>query len=535
MKREISKILDESSIFTLREFGAFIGIANSSGVKKDVLINSIIEFLDSPPLEGSKKGRKHMVGLSELLDKLMKFDEFKPFEDKVCEYKKLEDDTKQLVKNYRKNTAVKETAVRDSVLVAIEDTSIKETASYEGEPKFVPMTKEISPDIPLFETGATAVISDIENKNTKPSQTECEGYLEVMPDKGFGFIRATGFDVYISGALIQKMCLKAGDFVKALYSERSPGKFAAYFIKGVNRKSVDDAFKRTPFETLRATFPTEKFNMVSSDNAVRAIDLFAPIGKGQRALIVSPPKSGKTTIIKNLASAIKAGNPETKIFILLIDERPEEVTDMQNADCGEVVFSAYDDKPDKHIKVATALLEKAKRLVENGDGVCILMDSLTRFARAINMSVTNNSRSLSGGMDAGALQTVKTFFGSGRNTVDGGSLTLIATALVDTNSKMDDLIFEEFKGTGNSEVVLDRSLSEKRIFPAIDIAKSGTRRDELMFSPVDYESVCHLRKYLSTKQRSAMENVIELFDKIKTNKELLERLPLLFKTMESKK
>ncbi|MFI3162878.1 MAG: transcription termination factor Rho [Bacillota bacterium] len=559
MNKEISKILNESSIFTLRDFGSFIGVTNSSGVKKDVLINSIVEVLDTPTFqEGSKKGRKHMTGLRGLLDKLSEFDEFKPHKEMYEEYRQIESEAKQLKENYQTNMLGKKAEVTKEQSPKTEATSQEKSAEIKSELEifasqtfvldgedekpttavdhngieFVPSQKILSESIPLIPTDEPAMVADVESKVT--TQTECEGYLEVIPDKGFGFIRTGEFDVYISGALINKMCLKAGDFVKALYSERSPGKYAAFFIKGVNRKSVDDAFKRVSFENLRATFPTEKFNMISDDNAVRAIDLFAPIGKGQRALIVSPPKSGKTTIIKNLAKAIKAGNPETKIFILLIDERPEEVTDMQVADCGDVVFSAFDDKPDRHIKIAIALLEKAKRLVENGEDVVILMDSLTRFARAVNMSVINSSRSLSGGMDASALQTVKTFFGSGRNTSDGGSLTLIATALVDTNSKMDDLIFEEFKGTGNCEVVLDRSLSEKRIFPAIDINKSGTRRDELLFSAEDYTSVSTLRKYLATKQRSGMENVIELFDKIKTNDELLKRLPLLFDALKKK-
>ncbi len=583
MNKEISKILNESSIFTLRDFGSFIGVNNSSGVKKDMLIQSIIEVLDTPPAkEGSKKGRKHMTGLRGLLDKLSEFEEFKPHKSIYDEYTQLEKESKQLKENYHANmlaankseeeadvkeeadgkeaatkkaetaktpenitqvaketpakTAANESFLENDVftLDGDDDTPATSAVDHNGI-EFVPSNKILSADIPIIQQPRQDVSTLSDSASKVTTQPECEGYLEVMPDKGFGFIRTEKFDVYISGALITKMCLKAGDFVKALYSERSPGKYAAFFIKGVNRKSVDDAFKRVSFENLQATFPTEKFKMVSTDNAVRAIDLFAPIGKGQRALIVSPPKSGKTTIIKNLAKAIQAGNPETKIFILLIDERPEEVTDMQLANCGDVVFSAFDDKPDRHIKIATALVEKAKRLVENGEDVCILMDSLTRFARAVNMSVTNTSRSLSGGMDASALQTVKTFFGSGRNTTDGGSLTIIATALVDTNSKMDDLIFEEFKGTGNCEVILDRSLSEKRIFPAINIEKSGTRRDELLLSETHCASVTALRKFLGTKQRSGMENVIELFDKIKTNEELLARLPLLFETLKTKK
>lgn len=543
MKQEISNILSESSIFTLREFGTFIGVPNSTGVKKDALIESIMSVLDAPAHpDAVKKGRKNMTGLRGLIEKLSDFDEFKPYSETFDEYKQIESEVKQLADNYRKNTAEKNHEPK----AAAKPNTKREPAA--AEPNNTPITRplptESIEEIPLIPSKNSVplstplnpehILNSVSDSAVKV-QMECEGYLEVIPSKGFGFIRTEKFDVYISGVLIQKMCLKAGDFVKALYSERSPGKYAAFFIKGVNRKSVDDAFKRIPFENLQATFPTQRFILDSQDNAVRAIDLFAPIGKGQRALIVSPPKSGKTTIIKNLAKAIAKGNPETKIFILLIDERPEEVTDMQMANCGEVVFSAYDDKPERHIKIATALLERAKRLVENGDDVCILMDSLTRFARALNMSIQNSGRSLSGGMDASALQTVKTFFGSGRNTTDGGSLTLIATALVDTNSKMDDLIFEEFKGTGNCEVVLDRSLSEKRIFPAIDIKKSGTRRDELLFEESDHASIATLRKYLISKQKNPMENVIELFDKVPTNKDLLERLPAWFKSIANKK
>ncbi len=539
MNKEISNILDKSSIYTLREFASFIGVANSTGVKKNELIESIISFLDSPQVESaSKKGRKQMMGLSELICELSSFEEFKPLTPSFDEYTNLATKSKELVENYKGNTQNKNN-FDDILSVEPKEAEPKEfeintdylPKSIEDIP-FIPSNKPIPESIPLMPSEIDNYVSD---NTAQKLQMECEGLLEIIPGKNFGFIRTDKFDVYISGALIQKMRLKAGDFVKALYSERSPGKYAAFYIKGVNRKSVDDAFKRVPFENLQATFSSEKFALISTDNAVRAIDLFAPIGKGQRALIVSPPKSGKTTIIKNLAKAIKEGNPETVIFILLIDERPEEVTDMQLANCGEVVFSAYDDKPERHIKIATALLERAKRLVENGDDVCILMDSLTRFARALNMNIQNSGRSLSGGMDAAALQTVKTFFGSGRNTTDGGSLTLIATALVDTNSRMDDLIFEEFKGTGNSEVVLDRSLSEKRIFPAIDIAKSGTRRDELLYGESDYASISKLRKYLQSKQKQPMENIIELFDKVPTNAELLQKLPAWFKSIENKK
>ncbi|MFI3167162.1 MAG: transcription termination factor Rho [Bacillota bacterium] len=537
MNKEISNILGESSIYTLREFASFIGVANSTGVKKNELIDSIIQFLDTPQVEtASKKGRKQMMGLRELIENLSAFEQFQPLAPSFEEYTNLAEKSKELAKNYHDNLEKtpnqSDIPTKPNVETNDFDKGRNILEDFIEDIPFIPSTKPIPESIPLIPTEIENYVSD---NTAQKIQMECEGLLEIIPGKNFGFIRTEKFDVYISGALIQKMCLKAGDFVKALYSERSPDKYAAFYIKGVNRKSVDDAFKRVPFENLTATFSSEKFILDSTDNAVRAIDLFAPIGKGQRALIVSPPKSGKTTIIKNLAKAIKKGNPNTVIFILLIDERPEEVTDMQLADCGEVVFSAYDDKPERHIKIATALLERAKRLVENGDDVCILMDSLTRFARALNMNIQNSGRSLSGGMDASALQTVKTFFGSGRNTTDGGSLTLIATALVDTNSRMDDLIFEEFKGTGNSEVVLDRSLSEKRIFPAIDIAKSGTRRDELLYDAVEYNSISKLRKYVQSKQKQPMEIITELFEKVPTNTELLKRLPAWFKSVENRK
>ncbi len=539
MRKEISTILNECRTGALREFANFIGVDNCLGIPKGELIEAIVEFLNTPQ-QGStvKEEKKHMLGLSELLDNLSQFEEFQPHKDKFNEYHELEAKSKEICANYKQNMHGKKIEEGN---VATKENVSENFAMQENPLAMIDFVENVQTEEKKIVESATLlndkkeVLKVAEPEDKSKNQMECEGILEIMQGKNFGFIRTDKYDIYISGTLIQKMCLKAGDIVKALYSERSPGKFAAFYIKGVNQKSVDDAFKRVVFENLQATFPTEKFNLVSNDNAVRAIDLFAPIGKGQRALIVSPPKSGKTTIIKNLAKAIKAGNPETTIFILLIDERPEEVTDMQLANVGEVVFSAFDDKPDRHIKIATTLLERAKRLVESGGHVCILMDSLTRFARALNMSSAGNGRSLSGGMDANALQTVKTFFGSGRNVVDGGSLTLIATALVDTNSRMDDLIFEEFKGTGNSEVVLDRSLSEKRIFPAIDIAKSGTRRDELLYGEEDYKSIAMLRRYLSSKVKSPMENVIDLFDKVETNEELLKRLPSWFASVANKK
>lgn len=361
-----------------------------------------------------------------------------------------------------------------------------------------------------------------------------EGVLEIMPD-GYGFLRAKNYDSgendsYISAQKIKKSGLRKGDWIKAEARKNCENRPAGVVnILEVNGRSPEIAFNRKNFDTLTPVYPDERYrleiNETNNDFAIRAIDLVAPIGKGQRAMIVSPPKAGKTTILKKIANAITANYPKSHLIVLLVDERPEEVTDMQRSISGEVVYSTFDEMPEHHTKASELVLERAKRLVELGEDVVILMDSLTRLARAYNLTIAPTGRTLSGGIDPGALHSPKRFFGAARNIEFGGSLTIIATALVDTGSKMDDVIYEEFKGTGNMELHLDRKLQEKRIFPAIDLNRSGTRREELLLDQSELQGMWIMRKMLSTgDSNEATENLINCIIKTKTNKDFFNML-----------
>jgi len=361
-----------------------------------------------------------------------------------------------------------------------------------------------------------------------------EGILEVLPD-GYGFIRCDNYlpgenDVYVSPAQIRKFNLKTGDIVTGNTRIKSQNeKFSALlYIKAVNGFPPTEAQKRPKFEDLTPVFPNERIHLETPGGgvAMRMVDLISPIGKGQRGMIVSQPKAGKTTLLKQIARAVIRNHPEIKLIILLIDERPEEVTDMKESIEGknvEVIYSTFDELPDNHKRVSEMVIERAKRLVEHKQDVIILLDSITRLARAYNLTIQPSGRTLSGGLDPAALYMPKKFFGSARCMREGGSLTILATALVDTGSRMDDVVFEEFKGTGNMELVLDRSLSEKRIFPAIDLPKSSTRREDLLLSQAELEAAYLIRKALSgMKSDEALERIIDLFLKTKTNAEFVE-------------
>jgi transcription termination factor Rho len=361
-----------------------------------------------------------------------------------------------------------------------------------------------------------------------------EGVLEIMPD-GYGFLRAKNYDsgeldAYIGAQKIKKCSLRRGDWINAEARKNCENRPAGVVnILKVNGRSPDSAYNRKNFDTLTPIYPTERYKLEiegkSNDFAIRAIDIVAPIGKGQRAMIVSPPKAGKTTVLKKIANSITTNYPEAHLIVLLVDERPEEVTDMQRSIEGEVAFSTFDEMPDHHTKASELVLERAKRLVELGEDVVILMDSLTRLARAYNLTIAPTGRTLSGGIDPGALHNPKRFFGAARNIEFGGSLTIIATALVDTGSKMDDVIYEEFKGTGNMEVHLDRKLQEKRIFPAIDLNRSGTRREELLLDQSELQAIWVMRKMLSAGDNSeATESLINCLIKTKTNKDFFAML-----------
>ncbi len=363
-----------------------------------------------------------------------------------------------------------------------------------------------------------------------------EGILEVMPD-GYGFIRCANYlpgdqDVYVSPSQIRRFRLKTGDFICGNKRLRSQGeKFSALlYISEVNGLHPSLASQRIPFEDLTPIFPNERlrFETISSGTAMRIVDLIAPVGKGQRGMIVSQPKAGKTTLLKEIATSVTINNPEVHLIILLIDERPEEVTDIKEAiegDNVEVIYSTFDEQPEHHKRVSEMVIERAKRLVEHGKDVIILLDSITRLARAYNLVVQPSGRTLSGGLDPGALHMPKRFFGAARNMREGGSLTILATALVDTGSRMDDVVYEEFKGTGNMELILDRRLSEKRIFPAIDIVKSGTRREDLLLTSQEKEAVDIMRRALNgIKADEAVETILRLFLKTRSNRELVHQI-----------
>ena len=361
-----------------------------------------------------------------------------------------------------------------------------------------------------------------------------EGFLEINPD-GYGFLRVKNcefseMDAYVPVPKIKQYGLRKGDFVKAGCKVVQEGKPPAVVnVTSINGIPAHMVGKRPNFDDLVPIYPDERLRLENAINpreyATRCIDLVAPIGKGQRGIIVSPPKAGKTTLLKMIANSISINYPEVVLLVLLIDERPEEVTDMQRSIKGEVVYSTFDELPEHHTKTAEMLLDRAKRMVESGKDVVILLDSLTRLARAYNLTIPPTGRTLSGGIDPGALHSPKRFFGSARNIEGGGSLTIIATALVETGSRMDEVIFEEFKGTGNMEIHLDRKLQEKRVFPAIDLAKSGTRKEELLLSTSELDGTWNVRKMLSTGDSiEATESLLNMLVKTSSNKEFIDQI-----------
>ena len=362
------------------------------------------------------------------------------------------------------------------------------------------------------------------------------GILEVMQD-GFGFIRSDNYlpgenDVYVSPAQIRRFGLKTGDILTGNTRVKTQSeKFSALlYVSTINGLRPAEAMKRKNFEDLTPIFPNRRIRLESagSSTAMRIVDLISPIGKGQRGMIVSPPKAGKTTLLKEVALAVHKSEPHMHLLILLIDERPEEVTDIKEAISGpnvEVIHSTFDELPEHHKRVSEMVIARAKRLVEHGNDVMILLDSITRLSRAYNLIVPPSGRTLSGGLDPAALYSPKRFFGAARNMREGGSLTILATALVDTGSKMDDVVYEEFKGTGNMELILDRKLQEKRIFPAIDIARSGTRREDLLLTADEQEAVYNMRRALNgMKSEEAAENILNMFARTRNNGELVQML-----------
>jgi transcription termination factor Rho len=423
-------------------------------------------------------------------------------------------------------------------LLELKITGLRKLAKEYEIPNFSSMTKaELINYVAIEQKGRTSSKVKIVAKSKDDLSEDPEGTIyygmgkvDVMTD-GYGFLRSTtiGSDAYVSNSQIKKFGLRNGDIVcgelrAPMGKEKNYALIKVDFINGdLPEKSRD----RPYFDDLIPSYPDEKLNLGSASLSSRIIDLMSPIGKGQRGLIVAPPKAGKTILLSTLANDIIKNNPETEVWILLIDERPEEVTDIkENVKDAEVYAATFDEDPIVHIKVTENVLDMAKREVEKGKDIVILMDSLTRLARSYNIIVPSSGKLISGGIDPKALYYPKRFLGAARNIKNGGSLTIIATALVDTGSKMDDVIFEEFKGTGNMEIILDRSLSELRIFPAIDVLKSGTRKEELLIEKEDLEKIWLLRRELSrTNEAEALRKLIELVKKHKSNKELLAKLP----------
>ena len=401
--------------------------------------------------------------------------------------------------------------------------------------------KEVIGDEKNDEVQAKPIANKENEGSYKPNNENdeiAEGILEVMPD-GYGFLRgdnylSTSKDVYVSPVQIRRFHLDTGDRIKGVMRNPKEGeRFPALIYVGeVNGEHPENAMRRKRFDDLIPIYPNKRLKLETgaTDYTMRIMDLLSPIGKGQRGMIVAPPKAGKTTILKQIANSIAKNNPEVELIVLLIDERPEEVTDMKRSIKGDVIYSTFDELPEHHIKVAEMVLERAKRLTEQKKDVVILLDSITRLARAYNLTIPSSGRTLSGGFDPAALHKPKRFFGAARNTENAGSLTILATALVETGSRMDDVIFEEFKGTGNMEVHLDRNLSERRIFPAIDINKSGTRREDLLLSTEEYLTVMALRKSMSRMNTIEMtEKVMALIAETKSNSEFIQKINLMLK------
>ena len=432
---------------------------------------------------------------------------------------------REIAKNrgMKKTSTLKKADLIDALLKKDEEDARQLAAQNGGK---IPYSEQKKPDAPILHKNEFASEMD--------SGQIANGILEVMPD-GFGFIRSANYlpgdnDIYVAPSQIRRFNLKTGDIVRGNIRVKTQGeKFGALlYVKSVNGMKPEEANKRYNFEDMTPIFPNERIKLEKPGASIsmRVMDLMCPVGKGQRGMIVSPPKAGKTTLVKEVAKSVKINNPEIHLIILLIDERPEEVTDIKEAIEGpnvEVIYSTFDELPEHHKRVSEMVIERAKRLVEHKKDVMILLDSITRLTRAYNLTEPSSGRTLSGGLDPAALHMPKRFFGAARNMREGGSLTILATALIETGSKMDEVVYEEFKGTGNMEMVLDRKLSERRIFPAIDIQKSSTRRDDLLLTGEELEEINLIRRaFNGMKSEEAVNQVLELFSKTRNNSEFIE-------------
>lgn len=528
--------LKKKKIDDLRYIGKMLGIKSMSKMSKQALIDAILDVEKTSPAvetreEDSVQQEKVKAESEETAE--VKAEEKPDSEAKADVITDSEGDieakepAKKKEKHKKKNRADVVKEKRSKRGAASKKNHSEESENAEQAEKQEDKQEENSEE-KIEEKREEAKVQD----NTE----EVEGLLDILAE-GYGFLRVGKYlsgnkDIYVPPTLIRKFSLKTGDKIKGRSKmQRENDKYPALcFINTINDDPIEVALKRKPFESLVPIYPDEKIRLETESNelSTRLIDLIAPIGKGQRGMIVSPPKAGKTVLLKKIANAITTNYPDIHLIVLLIDERPEEVTDMRESVQGDVISSTFDEMPEKHIKVSEMVFERSKRLVEQGKDVVILMDSLTRLARAYNITIAPTGRSLSGGLDPGALYNPKRFFGAARNIRGGGSLTIVATALIDTGSKMDDVIFEEFKGTGNMELHLDRKLSEKRVFPAIDINKSGTRKEELLLSEKELNSVFSIRRAMSNLGTGDVtEIIVSKMLKTKNNEEFINTIKIL--------
>lgn len=473
------------------------------------------------------RGLKNISGLkkAEVVDAMVAEDR------RLEQIKKHEDEAARQKENTREKTS-RETATEKTASEKPAERSTRQ----EHQQRPVRMQKDTRGEVRTNASAEEELDQSEQINSSLDSGITANGILEVMQE-GYGFIRCANYlpgenDVYVSPSQIRRFRLKTGDIIcgNTRIKTQSEKFSALLYITTINGYPPSVAAKRKNFEDLTPIFPNERLRLETNRSglAMRIVDLVSPIGKGQRGMIVSPPKAGKTTLLKEVAKSVKQNNPEMHLIILLIDERPEEVTDIKEAiegDNVEVIYSTFDEQPERHKRVSEMVVERAKRLVEHGKDVMILLDSITRLARAYNLTVPPSGRTLSGGLDPAALHMPKRFFGAARNMREGGSLTILATALVDTGSKMDDVVYEEFKGTGNMELVLDRKLSERRVFPALDITKSSTRREDLLLDPEEQEAVNIMRRAINgMKTDEAVENILNMFAHTRNNYEYVQQV-----------
>ena len=532
--------LKKKKIDDLRYIGKMLGIKSMSKMSKQALIDAILDVEKTSPAvetreEDSVQQEKVKAESEETAE--VKAEEKPDSEAKADVITDSEGDieakepAKKKEKHKKKNRADAVKEKRSKRGAASKKNNTEESENAEQAEK-----QEEKQEDKQEENTEEKIEEKREEAKVQDNTEETEGLLDILAE-GYGFLRVGKYlsgnkDIYVPPTLIRKFSLKTGDKIKGRSKmQRENDKYPALcFINTINDDPIEVALKRKPFESLVPIYPDEKIRLETESNelSTRLIDLIAPIGKGQRGMIVSPPKAGKTVLLKKIANAITTNYPDIHLIVLLIDERPEEVTDMRESVQGDVISSTFDEMPEKHIKVSEMVFERSKRLVEQGKDVVILMDSLTRLARAYNITIAPTGRSLSGGLDPGALYNPKRFFGAARNIRGGGSLTIVATALIDTGSKMDDVIFEEFKGTGNMELHLDRKLSEKRVFPAIDINKSGTRKEELLLSEKELNSVFSIRRAMSNLGTGDVtEIIVSKMLKTKNNEEFINTIKIL--------